>query len=230
MKRKILVGASLACANFLNLEKDLKDLESCGVDYLHYDVMDGHFVPNFALNVDLVSTIRQVTSLPVNVHLMTTNPSEYVDRFIELGCESISFHQETVLHSQRLIYKIKDCGIKAGLAINPETPLNALDFLLPDLDFVLIMTVSPGFSGQKMVPQAISKIGDFQRILTAKKIDVPIQVDGNVSFSNIPAMVKAGATMLVCGTSSLFMKEMSICQAAERIHSILDEIQSPVYS
>jgi len=230
LKRKILVGASLACANFLNLEKDLKDLESCGVDYLHYDVMDGHFVPNFALNVDLVSTIRQVTSLPVNVHLMTTNPSEYVDRFIELGCESISFHQETVLHSQRLIYKIKDCGIKAGLAINPETPLNALDFLLPDLDFVLIMTVSPGFSGQKMVPQAISKIGDFQRILTAKKIDVPIQVDGNVSFSNIPAMVKAGATMLVCGTSSLFMKEMSICQAAERIHSILDEIQSPVYS
>ncbi|MBU1682525.1 ribulose-phosphate 3-epimerase [Patescibacteria group bacterium] len=230
MKRKILIGASLACANFLNLEKDLKDIESCGVDYLHYDVMDGHFVPNFALNVDLVSTIRQVTNLPINVHLMTTNPSEYVDRFIELGCESISFHQETVLHSQRLISKIKDSGIKVGLAINPETPLNALEFLLPDLDYVLIMTVSPGFSGQKMVPQAISKINDFQRILTAKKLDIPIQVDGNVSFSNIPAMVKAGATMLVCGTSSLFMKEMSICQAAERIHSILDEIQSPVFS
>lgn len=225
MINRILIGASLACANPLNLEEDLRNLESCDIDFLHYDVMDGHFVPNFALNVDLVSSVKKATRMPINVHLMITNPAEYIDRFIEAGCDSLSFHQETTPHSQRLISIIKGAGIKAGLAINPATPLNVLDSILPELDFILIMTVNPGFSGQKLVPLTIEKISTCKTMLTERGLNIPIQVDGNVSFENIPKMVRAGASMLVCGTSSLFTRGMDIYQATRKIKSILTNVQ-----
>ena len=221
MKRDILLGASLACANFLNLENDLKELESSGVDYIHYDVMDGHFVPNYALNTDLVKIVKEVTSLPVNVHMMISNPSDFIDVFLGVGCDSLSFHQETTPHTQRLIDKIKTHGVKAGLAVNPATPLNTLDCILPELDFILIMTVNPGFSGQKLVPSTIKKIRDCSRMLEENGLDIPIQVDGNVSFENIPLMVEAGASMLVGGTSSIFVKELDIREAVYRTKRLL---------
>jgi len=221
MKNGISLGASLMCADYLNLERDIRSLEQCGVDYIHFDVMDGHFVPNFGLNLDLLKSIRKITKLPINVHLMIENASDYLDAFMDAECDSLSFHQEPTYHSQRLLEKIRQRGVKAGIAINPATPLTTLDYILPDLDFALIMTVNPGFAGQKLIPITLQKIAALRKILQAKNLNTDIQVDGNVSFENIPNMVRAGATMLVGGTSSLFMKDIPISNAVQKIYSLI---------
>ena len=221
MKRKVLFGASLMCADYLNLERDIHLLEQNGIDYLHFDVMDGHFVPNFGLNLDLLRKARAITNLPINVHLMIENAEDYVDAYLDAGCNSLSFHQEPTYHIQRVLQKIRDYNVRAGIALNPATPLNTLDYILDDLDFVLIMTVNPGFAGQALVPNTLKKISDLRKILTRKKLDIDIQVDGNVSFENIPHMIHAGATMLVGGTSSLFVKNMEISESAQKVFSLI---------
>ena len=196
-------------------------LEQSGVDYLHFDVMDGHFVPNFGLNLDLLKTARRITNLPINVHLMIDNAADYIDAYIDAGCNSLSFHQEPTYHIQRLLQKIKDRGVQAGIALNPATPLSTLEYILSDLDFVLIMTVNPGFAGQALVPATLEKISKLRRMILENKLDIKIQVDGNVSFENIPKMVEAGATMLVGGTSSLFLKKLTISKATQKIYDLL---------
>lgn len=221
MKRKVLFGASLMCADYLNLERDIHLLEQNGIDYLHFDVMDGHFVPNFGLNLDLLRKARAITDLPINVHLMIENAEDYVDAYLDAGCNSLSFHQEPTYHIQRVLQKIRDHDVQAGIALNPATPLNTLDYILDDLDFVLIMTVNPGFAGQALVPNTLKKISDLKKLLTRKKLDIDIQVDGNVSFENIPHMIHAGATMLVGGTSSLFVKNMDISESAQKVFSLI---------
>jgi len=209
------------CADYLNLERDIRLLEQSGVDYLHFDVMDGHFVPNFGLNLDLLKTARRITNLPINVHLMIDNAADYIDAYIDAGCNSLSFHQEPTYHIQRLLQKIKDRGVQAGIALNPATPLSTLEYILSDLDFVLIMTVNPGFAGQALVPATLEKISKLRRMILENKLDIKIQVDGNVSFENIPKMVEAGATMLVGGTSSLFLKKLTISKATQKIYDLL---------
>jgi len=221
MKRKVLFGASLMCADYLNLERDIHLLEQNGIDYLHFDVMDGHFVPNFGLNLDLLRKARAITNLPINVHLMIENAEDYIDAYLDAGCNSLSFHQEPTYHIQRLLQKIRDHDVQAGIALNPATPLNTLDYILDDLDFVLIMTVNPGFAGQALVPNTLKKISDLKKLLARKKLDIDIQVDGNVSFENIPHMIHAGATMLVGGTSSLFVKNMEISESAQKVFSLI---------
>ena len=221
MKRKVLFGASLMCADYLNLERDIHLLEQNGIDYLHFDVMDGHFVPNFGLNLDLLRKARAITDLPINVHLMIENAEDYIDAYLDAGCNSLSFHQESTYHIQRLLQKIRDHDVQAGIALNPATPLNTLDYILDDLDFVLIMTVNPGFAGQALVPNTLKKISDLKKLLARKKLDIDIQVDGNVSFENIPHMIHAGATMLVGGTSSLFVKNMEISESAQKVFSLI---------
>jgi len=221
MKNGIALGASLMCADYLNLERDIRLLEQSGVDYLHFDVMDGHFVPNFGLNLDLLKTARRITNLPINVHLMIDNAADYIDAYIDAGCNSLSFHQEPTYHIQRLLQKIKDRGVQAGIALNPATPLSTLEYILSDLDFVLIMTVNPGFASQALVPATLEKISKLRRMILENKLDIKIQVDGNVSFENIPKMVEAGATMLVGGTSSLFLKKLTISKATQKIYDLL---------
>ncbi len=221
MKKKITLGASLMCADYLNLERDIRLLELSGIDYLHFDVMDGHFVPNFGLNLDLLKKAREITSLPINVHLMIDNAADYIDAYIDAGCNSLSFHQEPTYHIQGLLQRIKDRGVKAGIALNPATSLNTLEYILSDLDFVLIMTVNPGFAGQVLVPATLEKISKLKKLLLESKLDIDIQVDGNVSFENIPKMIAAGATMLVGGTSSLFVKDMDIAESAQKVFSLL---------
>jgi ribulose-phosphate 3-epimerase len=183
--------------------------------------MDGHFVPNFGLNLDLLKTARRITNLPINVHLMIDNAADYIDAYIDAGCNSLSFHQEPTYHIQRLLQKIKDRGVQAGIALNPATPLSTLEYILSDLDFVLIMTVNPGFAGQALVPATLEKISKLRRMILENKLDIKIQVDGNVSFENIPKMVEAGATMLVGGTSSLFLKKLTISKATQKIYDLL---------
>ncbi len=221
MKNNIALGASLMCANYLNLEHDIRLLEENGIDYLHFDVMDGHFVPNFGLNLDLLQKVRKITTLPINVHLMIEDASHYIDTFIDAGCNSLSFHHEANYHVQGLLQKIRDRKVKAGIALNPATSLSSLEYILDDLDFVLIMTVNPGFAGQPLIPATLEKIADLKRIIRAKKLAIDIQVDGNVSFENIPKMVQAGATMLVGGTSSLFLKDLSIPEAVQIVNNLL---------
>lgn len=221
MKNSIALGASLMCADYLNLERDIQLLEQNGVDYLHFDVMDGHFVPNFGLNLDLLKKARSITKMPINVHLMIDNAANYIDEYIDAGCNSLSFHQEPTYHIQRLLQKIKDRGVQAGIALNPATSLSTLEYILPDLDFVLILTVNPGFAGQALVPATLEKISKLRKMIDDSRHNIQIQVDGNVSFENIPKMVKAGATMLVGGTSSLFMKGMAITESTKKVFELI---------
>jgi len=221
MKKRITIAASLACANYKHLEQDIRELEQAGVDAIHFDVMDGHFVPNFSLNLDILKMVREVTKLPVDVHLMVANPELHIPVFAKENPRSLSFQVEASAHTQRLLSLIREFGIRSGLALNPSTHPIVLDYVLPDLDLVLIMTVNPGFAGQKLVPATIQKITHLREKLDRFGFDVEIEVDGNVSFDNIPMMVKAGATSLVGGTSSLFDKNYQISEAVQKIRKLL---------
>jgi len=221
MHKGIQIGASIMCANIFKLEQEIRDLEQNGVDYIHYDVMDGHFVPNFGLNLDMLKAIRSISTLPINVHFMVEEPSAYFEGFAKAGCNSISFHQEAVIHTQRAVMQIKGLGLQAGVAINPGTPVDALEYLLDEMDFALMMTVNPGFSGQKLIPSTLGKIKELREMVKAQGLQTKIQADGNVSFENIPQMVAAGADMLVGGTSSLYKEGLSIQEAMEKIRQVI---------
>lgn len=221
MHKGIQIGASIMCADIFRLEQNLRDLEQGGVDYIHYDVMDGHFVPNFGLNLDLLKAVRSQTKLPINVHFMVEEPSAYFEAFAQAGASSISFHQEAVVHAQRAMMQIKGLGLQAGVAINPGTPVSVLEYLLDEMDFTLVMTVNPGFSGQKLIPATLGKIKELREMVKAQGLATKIQADGNVSFENIPQMVAAGADMLVGGTSSLYKAGLSIQEAMEKIKAAI---------
>jgi ribulose-phosphate 3-epimerase len=215
--RSVTLAASVACANFLRLEDDLAALEAAGVDYLHIDIMDGQFVPNFSLNTDIMKAARQVTSLPMDVHLMVERPERYIEPFIAAGGSIIAVHQECVTHLQRTLAEIQRAGAQAGVALNPATPLQTIEYVMENVDFLLLMTVNPGFYGQKLVPSALRKIADARALCLRHGRDIPICVDGNVSLENAPKMVAAGADFLVGGTSSVFMRGATIAEGAQRL-------------
>ena len=213
----VKIGASLACADYLHLEDELISLARAGVDALHIDVMDGLFVPNYALNLDIMRAVRRVVDLPLDVHLMITQPDRYLERFAEAGASTLTVHVEACLHLQRTLDAIHTLGLRAGVALNPATPLQVLEYVASDIDLLLIMTVNPGFAGQKMVPSMLRKIADAAAFLRARQGVAEIQVDGNVSLSNAPHMVAAGATYLVGGTSSIFGQGMPLEKAVARL-------------
>ena len=206
---KVWIEPSIMCADAGYLADDVRRLEEIGVHALHFDIMDAHFVPNMPLGLGTIEQIRPLTSLPFDAHLMVDDPAFFIPLLAKIGVEYVSVHIETMPHADRVLAMIRDHGMKAGLGFNPGTPLDALDYLAPRLDFVLIMTVNPGFAGQKLVPTALKKIADCRARLGALGADIPIQVDGNVSFENIPGMVAAGGDWLIAGTSSLFSKQAS---------------------
>ena len=218
MKNGVKIGASLACANFRNLEKDIREFEQAGVDFIHFDVMDGHFVPNFALNLDILHLVKELTALPVDTHLMIDNPTVFIPLFAKAGSDSITIHPEATPHAQRELVLIRELGCKAGLALNPATALNVLEYVLPDLDEILIMTVNPGFAGQTLIPVMINKVEQLRKLLMEQGCKAEIEVDGNVSFANVPRLVGAGATMLVGGTSSIFKKGLEIREAVQKVY------------
>lgn len=222
MKNKITISASLCCANFRRLEDDVRQLEQCGVDYIHIDIMDGLFVPNFALDFSIIDIVKSITDIPVECHLMIMNPERYIEKFASYKPEFISIHCEATHHAQRALKLIQSLNVKAGIALNPATPINNLDYILEDIDMVVIMTVNPGFAGQKIIPATIRKIEETKKMLeSGGRSNVEIQVDGNVSFDNIPLMVNAGATMLVGGSSSIFDKHFSINEAVLNIRKLI---------
>ncbi|TET12198.1 ribulose-phosphate 3-epimerase [Candidatus Aerophobetes bacterium] len=219
---KIKLSASIMCANFSHLERDIRILEEEGVDYLHFDIMDGHFVPNFTMGPDILASLRKITDLPFDTHLMIEDPHKYISTFVEAGSTFISIHVETCPHLDKTIQLIKKKGAKVRVALNPATPLCRLEYILEEISSVLVMTVNPGFASQKLVPSTISKIEKLKEIIEKRALEVDIAVDGNVSFTHAPSMVKAGANVLVCGTSSIFHPEFGIKEGIAKLRKTLE--------
>lgn len=218
---KVKLSASIMCADFSYLKKDIRKLEKGGIDYLHFDIMDGHFVPNFTMGPDILKTVRKITPLFLDTHLMIENPDEYIPVFIEAGSNLIFFHIETSLHPERTIQLIKEQGAKPGIALNPCTPLCRLNYLLPKVSNILIMGVEPGFAGQTLISTTIPKVRSLKKMIKERNLNVEIEVDGNVSFANAPLMVEAGANVLVCGTSSIFKSKIGIGKGIKKLREVL---------
>jgi len=218
--RPIKICASLTCADFLHLGRDIEALKAAGVDYLHIDVMDGTFVPNYCLSPATMRTARRASDLPMDVHLMIEKPERYLDTFIEAGADVLVIHQEASTHLQRTLARIQSLGCGAGVALNPATSLHTLEYVLEDIDLLLIMTVNPGFTGQKLVPSMIRKIADARAMFASRGLSVDIMVDGNVSFQNAAKMTLAGANWLVGGTSSVFMPGLTIAEGTAKLRRI----------
>ena len=196
----IKIGPSMLSADFLNLRADVERMAAAGADYLHYDVMDGNFVPNISFGIGVLQAVSKC-SLPVDAHLMIANPEKYVERFAEAGAKIITVHAEATVHLHRLLQQIRAAGALAGVALNPGTSPECLKYVLGDFDLALVMSVNPGFGGQKMIPATIRKVGEIRRMLDEAGCDAIIEVDGGVNEENAQMLVDRGATMLVAGSA-----------------------------
>lgn len=201
------ISPSLLSANFSNLEKDIKMLEKSGADLLHIDVMDGHFVPNITIGPVVVEAIKEVATIPLDVHLMISDPDYYVDAFIDAGSEYLTIHSEATPHVHRVVQKIKSKGVKAGVSLNPHTPISVLENILNDIDLVLIMSVNPGFGGQSFIPHSLKKIYELKKFLKKNNAEhIEIEVDGGIKLENIKEVSDAGCDIFVSG-SGIFKTE-----------------------
>jgi len=196
-----LIAPSILSADFSRLGEEVKAVEAAGADWIHVDVMDGHFVLNITIGPLVVEAVRRVTQLPLDVHLMIEDPDQYLEAFAGAGSTYLTVHPEACYHVHRTIQAIKDLGVKAGLALNPGPPLSALEWVLGDVDLVLVMSVNPGFGGQTFISSAISKIRDLKSMLRSKDADVVIAVDGGVNQETIRSVSEAGAEAFVAGSA-----------------------------
>ncbi|HHU69673.1 MAG TPA: ribulose-phosphate 3-epimerase [Thermoanaerobacterales bacterium] len=197
----VMLAPSILSADFANLLKDIKEVETAGADMLHIDVMDGHFVPNISIGLPVVKSIKKVTKLPLDVHLMILNPERYIDDFISAGANYITVHAEACFHLHRLIESIRALGAKPSVALNPATSLNDIEYIIDYIDMVLIMTVNPGFGGQNFIKEMVYKINRLKKMILKRNLDVKIQVDGGINLDNVEEVVKAGADIIVAGSA-----------------------------
>jgi ribulose-phosphate 3-epimerase len=201
MNRRVYIAPSILSADFAHLGDAVKQAELGKADVIHVDVMDGHFVPNITIGPLVVAAVRQVTTLPLYVHLMIDHPERYVQAFVEAGADILTVHPEASPHIHRTLQQIRDLGIKAGVALNPGTPISILDHILPLLELVLVMTVNPGFGGQSFIPEMLAKIKRVRQLLDAEHSDAWLSVDGGVNIHTVSSIVHAGADTLVAGTA-----------------------------
>ncbi|GBF12193.1 ribulose-phosphate 3-epimerase [Tepidibacillus sp. HK-1] len=196
----VKIAPSILSANFAKLGEEILSVEQAGADLLHIDVMDGHFVPNLTIGPLIVESIKPITRLPLDVHLMIENPDQYIEHFAKSGVDIISVHAEATNHLHRTIHLIKKFGVKASVAINPATPLDQLEYVLDDLDMVLIMTVNPGFGGQSFIPATLPKIKKLKDIINERGLSLGIEVDGGINDKTYQSVIGAGANVLVAGS------------------------------
>ena len=197
----IKLAPSILSADFARLLEDVKKVEKAGCEYLHIDVMDGHFVPNITLGPGIVKSLRKDVNMVFDAHLMIENPDKYIKEFADAGCDIIVVHQEACTHLHRTIQNIKSHGIKAGVALNPATPIETIKYVLQDVDMVLLMSVNPGFGGQSYIPVVTEKIKELKALIDKMNLDIDIEVDGGVKPSNIAEVVNAGANVIVAGSA-----------------------------
>jgi len=216
----------MMCADFLHLEQEVRLLEKYGCEWVHIDVMDGHYVPNFTLGIDYCRALAGTTNLPFDVHLMVEQPDQHVASFAQLPGARLTFHPETVRQPVRLIERIRELGASPGLALDPGHTVEQFRHLIPMVDQILVMTVNPGYAGQKLLPHCLAKIAELKSWLVAESLSADIEVDGNVSWENIPKMVEAGADILVVGTSSLFEKHRSREESFGELRSLIDRLEA----
>jgi ribulose-phosphate 3-epimerase len=197
----VKIAPSILSANFLKLGEEIKAVEVAGADMLHIDIMDGHFVPNITIGPFIVESIRKVTSLPLDVHLMIEEPDKYLGDFIKAGADYLTVHYEASIHLHRTVHWIKESGVKAGVSLNPATPVWSLEHIIPDVDIALLMSVNPGFGGQGFIPQIIDKIKALKNFIEEKGLSPFIEVDGGVKLNNAKDIASAGADILVMGSA-----------------------------
>ncbi|MDF2521465.1 MAG: ribulose-phosphate 3-epimerase [Clostridia bacterium] len=203
----IKLAPSILSADFANLERDIKIVENAGAEYLHIDVMDGHFVPNITIGAPVVKSLRKISNMVFDVHLMISRPEDYIADFAAAGADIITVHAEAATHLHRLIQMIKKEGKKAAVALNPATPLSVLDYVLEDVDMILIMSVNPGFGGQKFIPSALDKVRAIRELISEMNLDIDIEIDGGVSLDNIAEIAANGANVLVAGSAVFNSKD-----------------------
>lgn len=215
MNKQKKIAPSILSADFWKLGEDIQMIEKAGAHVVHIDVMDGHFVPNITIGPLIVKAIKGKTSMPLDVHLMIENPGQYLDAFIKAGADYLTIHYEASTHLHREVQLIKAAGVKAGVSLNPHTPLNVLDDIIHDLDLILIMSVNPGFGGQSFIPHTLNKLKQLKAILKEKNLEhIEVEVDGGVKLNNIGEIAAAGADILVAG-SAIYNAENPTATIAE---------------
>jgi ribulose-phosphate 3-epimerase len=214
----IEIWPSIICADFRALADSLKQLEEAGADGIHLDVMDGHFVPNITFGPLVVEAIRSATRLPLDAHLMIADPGRYLGDVVRAGADLITVHAEATVHLQRTLAAAREAGAQAAVALNPATPLSAIEYALEDVSLALLMTVNPGFAGQAMVRSTLPKINRLRELIGQRDLDVRVAVDGGVSAETAPDIVRRGAEMLVIG-SGLFIPGLTVAQAMNRVRA-----------
>ena len=198
---KVQIAPSILAADFARLADNIAVVERAGADLVHVDVMDGHFVPNITIGVPVVKALKKATGLPLDVHLMISDPDRYIEAFVDAGASMLTVHVEVLPHLHRTLSRIRELGAKAGVAINPGTPISAISEVASELDYVLVMSVNPGFGGQKFIPRSLEKIAAVSAWLAASGSHAAIEVDGGVDMTNANALTRAGASILVAGAS-----------------------------
>jgi ribulose-phosphate 3-epimerase len=219
LRPKIEIAPSILSADFANLAREIDNAESGGADVIHLDVMDGHFVPNITIGPPVVGSIRRITSLPLDAHLMIEKPEKFLDDFIRAGANWISVHVEADAHLDRTLQYLRANGVRAGVAINPGTALNSLEQVLPIADYVLIMTVNPGFGGQKFIPYTLNKVRRLREIIVSNGYSARIEVDGGIGPGNLQDVLAAGAEIIVAG-SAIFSSEKGAARAVQDMKGI----------